>query len=63
MQAVMTMIGVGASMMIAIAAYAERRRARRRDLESVGFMPWQLVTILATFIALFAFALALVSPS
>jgi hypothetical protein len=59
----MTMIGVGASMMIALAALAERRRARRRDLDNVGFMPWQLVTILATFIALFAFAIALVSPS
>ena len=63
MQAVMTMIGVGASVMIGVAAVADRRRAQRRNLESVGFMPWELITILATCIALFAFAIALVSPS
>lgn len=62
MQAVMTMIGVGASLMIALAAWADRRRGKRRNLEDVGFVPWQLVSILATFIALFAFALALVGP-
>jgi hypothetical protein len=59
----MTMIGVGASMMIALAAVADRRRTRRRNIEQVGFMPWQLIAVLATFVALFAFALAIVSPA
>lgn len=59
----MTMIGLGASALIAIAAIADRRRTRRRDLDRVGFMPWQLVSILATCVALFAFALAIMSPA
>ncbi len=63
MQAMMTMIGVAASMAIAIAAFADRRRTRRRNLDQVGFMPWQLITVLATFIALFAFAIAIMSPT
>jgi hypothetical protein len=60
-QAVMTMIGVGASVTVAVAAFAERRRTRRHDLDAVGFMPWPLISLLATFIALMAFAVALVS--
>jgi hypothetical protein len=55
----MTMIGIGAAVMIAIAALADRRRQRRADLDRVGFMPWPLISLLATMVALFAFAIAL----
>jgi hypothetical protein len=58
-QAAMTMIGIGAAVMIAIAALADRRRQRRADLDRVGFMPWPLISLLATMVALFAFAIAL----
>lgn len=37
----------------------ERRRVRRRNIESVGFMPWTLLTVLAVFLAVFAAAIAL----
>ncbi len=37
----------------------ERRRVRRRNIESVGFMPWTLLTVMALFLAVFAAAIAL----
>jgi hypothetical protein len=42
-----------------LAAVAERRRARRADLDSVGVMPWHLLQILAFLLAVVAAALAL----
>jgi len=29
------------------AAYADRRRSKRRDIDKVGFMPWTSITVLA----------------
>ena len=38
-----------------LSAWAERRRARRTNLDAVGFMPWPLIMILSILIgAVFA---------
>lgn len=43
----------GASALLALAAsIAEWRRNKRRNLDRVGWVPWQLVTILAFFAAI-----------
>lgn len=40
---------------LVIAALGERRRMRRKNLERVGFMPWPLITVLASLLfAVFA---------
>lgn len=62
MQAGLAMVGVGALATVVLAGVAERRRLGRANLDKVGFMPWPLLTILATLVMLFAFALALVAP-
>lgn len=52
--------GVGAALIIAaVAALADRRRANRKDIEAVGFMPWPLVLVLSLLAAavLTAFAI------
>ncbi|SNS12050.1 hypothetical protein SAMN06295912_101435 [Sphingomonas laterariae] len=36
----------------AVAALADRRRNRRRDLDRVGWMPWPLIVMLAIMLAL-----------
>lgn len=41
------------------AAFAEHRRTRRRNLDAVGWMPWNLVQVLAGMAAVVAAALAL----
>jgi hypothetical protein len=41
------------------AAFAERRRARRTNLDRPGVMPWHLLQILAFILAVVAAALAL----
>ena len=43
----------------AFASYADRRRARRRNLDKVGFMPWPLIMIIAMLAAAVLAALAL----
>ena len=43
----------------AAAALADYRRGRRRDLDRVGWVPWDLVQILALLLALSAAGLAL----
>jgi uncharacterized membrane protein SpoIIM required for sporulation len=43
----------------AVAALAEHRRRRRRNLDRVGWVPWDLVQILAFMLALIAAGLAL----
>jgi hypothetical protein len=58
-QAAMTVIGIGATVIVGVSAIADRRRQRRGDLDRVGFMPWPLISLLATIVALFAFALSL----
>ncbi|MBV9931918.1 MAG: hypothetical protein JO013_13375 [Alphaproteobacteria bacterium] len=42
-----------------LAAVLERRRARRRDLDKPGLMPWHLLQVLAFLLAVVAAALAL----
>lgn len=59
MQSGLTILGILSVLMVLISAWADRRRQRRNNLEAVGFMPWPLITILATLSALFSFALAL----
>lgn len=44
MAGVMAAVAVGAGL-------GERRRRRRRDFDAVGFMPWELVQVLALFAA------------
>ncbi len=40
---------------LVIAVLGERRRMRRKNLERVGFMPWPLITVLASLLfAVFA---------
>ena len=43
----------------ALAALAEHRRSRRRDLDRVGIMPWNLIQVIAFLCAMLAAALAL----
>jgi hypothetical protein len=57
------MLGVAALLLTAVSALAERRRTRRRNLDSVGWVPWPLLSILGTIGALFAFAFALKAGS
>jgi hypothetical protein len=40
------------------AGWADRRRSRREQLDSVGFMPWPTLSILALFTALVFLAFA-----
>lgn len=43
----------GASALLALAAsIAEWRRNKRRNLDRVGWVPWQLVTVMAFFAAI-----------
>ena len=50
----------GALLLLAvIAAWAEYRRGKRRNLDSVGWMPWNLIQVLAFLGAIAAAALAL----
>ncbi|HEY0412103.1 MAG TPA: hypothetical protein VGD66_03045 [Allosphingosinicella sp.] len=43
----------------AAAAWAEHRRSKRRDIERVGVVPWHLIQILASILAVAAIALAM----
>ncbi len=50
----------GALLVLAVvAAWAEHRRGKRRNLDSVGWMPWNLLQVLAFLGAVAAAALAL----
>ena len=42
-----------------VAAFAEHRRGRRRNLDRVGWVPWNLIQILAFLGSVVALALAL----
>jgi len=56
-----TILWVAAAALVALAfacALMERRRARRRDLDRPGLVPWQLIEILAFLLAAVAAALA-----
>src|SRR5688572_25122564 len=50
----------GIAMALAVfAALAEHRRARRRDLDRVGIIPWNFIQVIAFLVAIVAAALAL----
>jgi hypothetical protein len=52
--------GAGTAAAVAlVAALADRRRTRRRDLDRPGLVPWPLVQILAMLIAAVVAAFAL----
>ena len=44
-----------------VATLAERRRNRRRDLDRVGWVPWELVQIIALLLTVIFAALAFLS--
>ncbi len=48
-----------AAALAGMAALADRRRTRRRDLERPGLVPWPLVQVLAMLVAAVAAAFAL----
>ena len=57
-----TILWLAAGLLLAFAfvcAAAERRRARRRDLDRPGFVPWQLLEIFAFILAVVAAVVAL----
>ncbi|WP_106639713.1 hypothetical protein [Allosphingosinicella vermicomposti] len=43
----------------ATAGLAEHRRQRRRNLDSVGWMPWNLIQVMGGLVAVLAFAYSL----
>ncbi|HEY0011972.1 MAG TPA: hypothetical protein VGB79_03875 [Allosphingosinicella sp.] len=47
-----------ATVLAVLASLAEWARNRRRNLDRVGFMPWQLISVLAFFLAVGLAALA-----
>jgi hypothetical protein len=55
--ALWTAAGTAAGVAVA-ASLAEWARNRRRNLDRVGFMPWQLISVLAFFLAVGLGALA-----
>jgi hypothetical protein len=48
----------GAASVCLLAGLADWARGRRRNLDRVGFMPWQLISVLAFFLAIGLTALA-----
>ena len=57
-----TLLWTAAAALVATAfacALMERRRARRRDLDRPGYVPWQLLEILAFLLAAVAATLAM----
>lgn len=52
-QAHLMMMIAGSAALIAVYAwFAERRRKNRRDLDDVGLVPWTLVLLCATIVAI-----------
>lgn len=59
MQAPLWIIAGLSAAVAGMAALADRRRTRRRDLDRVGWMPWPLILILALMLSLICVAIAL----
>ena len=58
-QALLWTIAGAAFVLAVVAAFAEHRRARRRDLDRVGWMPWNFLQLLAFLAFIVAAAMAL----
>jgi hypothetical protein len=59
MQAELWAVAIGAALLVVVAGLADRRRARRRDLDRAGWVPWPLIMVLAMIVAAAAVALAI----
>lgn len=59
MQATLWTMAATATALAAVAALADRRRARRADLDRVGWAPWPAILIVAIIAAALFAALAL----
>ncbi|WP_447765037.1 hypothetical protein [Sphingopyxis panaciterrae] len=57
MQVSMLSLGIGAAAMFGFAEVADWRRRNRRDVDSVGFMPWRGIAMLSAMVALLSIAL------
>lgn len=55
MQAMLWALAGASAAMAMLAALADRRRSRRRDLDRVGWVPWPLLVVVGVMLAL-AFA-------
>jgi hypothetical protein len=51
----------GFAAIAAWAAFADRRRGRRRDVDRPGWVPWSLVLVLAFLLAVVAASLAILA--
>ena len=58
-QAALWTLAGAALAVAALAAVGEHRRQRRRDLDKVGWMPWNFIQVFAGLVMLVAAALAL----
>ena len=59
MQAELWTAAAGSLVLVGVSAFADGRRARRRDLDRAGWVPWPLIMILAMIVAAVTAALAL----
>lgn len=57
MQVSMLTIGMGAAVLFGVAELADWRRRNRRDVDSVGFMPWRGIALGSDGVSIFAIAL------
>jgi hypothetical protein len=56
----MLWMAAGAFLLLAlVAAFANHRRKRRRDIDKPGLMPWQAIEFFSFFLAILAAAVAL----
>ena len=58
-QATLWTLAGAAFAVAALAAWGEHRRQRRTDLDSVGWVPWNFIQVIAGLVVLVAAALAL----
>jgi hypothetical protein len=59
MQVTLWSISLTSLAIVGLSGWADRRRARRQNLDDVGFVPWPLIMILGMISAAVATALAL----
>ncbi len=54
-----TVVTAIAALVAAASIFADRRRQRRKLLESVGFMPWTGISVMAMLVTVVSLALAI----